>query len=60
MFTPVMTFSCVVGIGMGMADMNTVKVVNMTIAVAISTPALAIAKWRSSVGSWPDFEMAHE
>lgn len=29
---------------MGMADMNTVKVVNMTIAVAISTPALATAK----------------
>jgi len=32
------------GMGMGMADMNTVKVVSMTIAVAISTPALATAK----------------
>jgi hypothetical protein len=35
--------------GMGMADMNTVIVVNMAVAVAISTPALAIAKSMSTM-----------
>jgi hypothetical protein len=34
---------------MGMADMNTVIVVNMAVAVAISTPALAIAKSMSTM-----------